>query len=99
MRRGTTPTHIFTLPFEVNSCTKVRVVYAQREIVKITKTEADAELTGNQIIVKLSQEDTLRLDDRLKTEVQVRVLTADCESMVSDVITLNTKRCLNDEVL
>lgn len=99
MRQGTTPKHTFTLPFDTNIVEKVRIVYAQRDDVKIVKTEADAEMDGNTISVKLSQEDTLQLNSNLKTYVQVRVVTYDGEAFASDIITVNTERCLDGEVL
>jgi hypothetical protein len=99
MRRGTTPTHTFTLPFETKDVTKVRVIYAQRDMVKIVKKESDAELQGNTITVRLTQTETLKLNDNLKTDIQVRVLTGDGNSFVSDIITVSTERCLTDEVL
>lgn len=99
MRRGTTPTHKFTLPFEVGACSKIRVIYAQGDIVKIVKKECDVETSGNTISVTLTQADTLRLKCTLKTEIQVRVLTHNGESLASDIITVDTDRCLSDEVL
>lgn len=99
MRRGTTPTHTFTLPFEASLVAKLRVIYAQRDIVKIVKKECHAEFDGNTIRVKLSQNDTLRLSCSLKTEIQVKVLTHTGESFVSEIITVKTERCLIDEVL
>lgn len=99
MRQGTTPKHTFTLPFDTNIVDKVRVVYAQRDDVKIVKTEADAEMEGNALSVKLTQEDTLQLNSSLKTYVQVRVVTHDGNAFASDIITVNTERCLDGEVL
>lgn len=99
MRRGTTPRHTFTLPFDTSLIAKLRVIYAQRNIVKIVKKENDAEMNGNAVVVKLTQNETLRLNSRSKTEIQVRVVTHEGESFVSDIITVNTERCLMDEVL
>lgn len=99
MRQGTTPKHTFTLPFDTGIVAKVRVVYAQRDDVKIVKTEADAEMDGNVLSVKLTQEDTLQLNCSLKTHIQVRVVTHDGDALVSDIITVNTERCLDSEVL
>lgn len=99
MRQGTTPKHTFTLPFETNLVEKVRVVYAQKDVVKIVKTEADAEMAGNTISVKLTQEDTFKLNNNLKTYVQVRVVTHDGNAFASDIITLPVDICLDGEVL
>jgi hypothetical protein len=99
MRQGTTPKHTFTLPFDTGIVDKVRVVYAQRDDVKIVKTEADAEMQGNNLSVKLTQEDTLQLNSSLKTHIQVRVVTYNGDALTSDIITVNTERCLDGEVL
>ena len=99
MRQGTTPKHTFTLPFDTGVISKVRVIYAQRNDVKIVKTEADAEMVGNTISVKLTQKDTLQLNSSLKTHIQVRVVTLGGDAFASDIITVTTDRCLDGEVL
>jgi hypothetical protein len=78
---------------------KVRVLYAQGDIIKIVKKECDVEMRGNTVTVTLSQADTLRLKCTIKTEVQIRVLTKDGTALASDIIRVNTDRCLSDEVL
>lgn len=78
---------------------KFRAIYAQRNVVKIVKTEADAELDGNKVIVKLTQADTFHLNCNLKTDVQLRVRTYGGDSFVSDIYTISTERCLGCEVL
>ena len=99
MRRGTTPTHTFTIPFDTGAIEKVRVVYAQSDMVKIVKRECDVEMEGNVISVTLTQAETLRLDCKLQTEIQLRVVTLAGEALASDIITVSTGRCLSDEVL
>lgn len=99
MRRGTTPTHTFTLPFSVDFIDKLRVVYAQRNIIKVVKKETDVTLRGNEVVVKLTQQDTLKLNCKLTTDIQLRVLTTSGDALASDIYTRSTKRCLDDEVL
>ena len=99
MRRGTTPTHTFTIPFNTSEVSKLRVIYAQRDNIKIVKTEDDAELLDNKIVVKLTQADTLRLNCKLKTDIQIRILTHGGDSLVSDIYTRSVKQCLSNEVL
>ena len=99
MRRGTTPTHTFALPFETSQLTKVRIVYAQGDAPIITKEIEDCTLEGNTITVKLTQEDTLKLDNAKYVSIQLRVLTEAEDSLVSDVIQKAIGECLDDEVL
>lgn len=99
MRQGTTPKHTFTIPFDTSVARKVRVIYAQDDIVKILKKEADCELTGNKIVTRLTQEETFRLNPYQKTNIQVRVFTRDGDSFVSKIVTVKTEQCLDKEVL
>ena len=99
MRRGTTPKHTFTLPFDTSVVEKVRVVYAQDDNVKIVKNTCDAELINNTVSVRLSQAETLRLNCNLKTQIQVRVVTRDDDAFVSDIIVVETDKCLDTGVL
>ena len=97
MRIGTTPTHTFTLPADVASNTaKVRVIYSQRDKVVLTKDVT--ELTGNDVVVNLTQEETLKFHHRKPVEIQLRVITTDGNAITSDIITENPYKCLEDEV-
>ena len=99
MIRGTTPTHTFTLPFDVSVIKEIHVIYAQGRV-KLVKKKADCELSGNEVKVRLSQEETLMFCAALPFKVQVRVLThigdalASVPKTVVDVI-----GTLEDEVI
>ena len=96
MKRGTTPTHIFTLPFDVSAVKKLRVLYSQDGDVKLTQTEAT--LAGNTATVKLDQNDTFALQCGRFVDIQLRVLTNDDDVMNSDVIRVAVDRCLEEDV-
>ena len=97
MKRGTTPTHTFTLPFDVSVIEKARVLYSQGEELKLTKT--DCVLDGNTLTVKLTQEDTFKLDCGKFVDIQLRVLTPGGDALNSDIIRVAVDRCLENEVL
>jgi hypothetical protein len=59
----------------------------------------DCELSDNEIIVRLSQEDTFAFDDRLRVKIQVRILTNNGESYASKPIYVDVSECLDNEVL
>lgn len=99
MRQGTTPKHTFTIPFDTSNVEKVRVYYAQKDVVKVTKTEADVTMDGNTISLRLTQEDTFALEGNEITIIQLRVVTKDGNSYVSDIVTVVTERCLSKEVV
>jgi hypothetical protein len=99
MIRGTTPTHEFTIPFEVSLIDDLRISYAQSDKEILVKTKGDCTLEGNTITVTLSQEETFLFDCSKNVMLQVRVLTTSGNVLSSDIITLSVGRCINDEVL
>lgn len=99
MRIGTTPTHTLTLPFDTETIAKVRVTYAQRDVIVLEKTEDDCRLEGNAIIVELSQEETLKFDVHEYVKLQAKVLTKEGKTLVSNKVRLSVGDALNKEVL
>ena len=99
MIRGTTPTHTFKIPFDTNSISEVRVIYAQDDVVIFTKTEDDCVLEGDSIIVTLTQEDTFKFNHKRSVQIQLRVLTAKGEVLSSVIENVGVSKCLDDEVL
>jgi hypothetical protein len=100
MIRGTTPTHIFTLPFDVSLIADLRIIYAQDAAEILAKTKDDCGLDGNEVSVTLTQEDTFKFDcKRQVVQIQVRVLTSGGDALASEVIIVPVEQCLNSEVL
>ena len=99
MYRGTTPTHIFTLPFDVSVVKTAKIIYSQFGRAILTKTGDALELTGQQIQTKLTQEDTLTFDCKADVFIQLRVLTVDGDALASNILQVPVGRCLDNEVL
>lgn len=99
MTRGTTPTHTYSLPFDVENVAKARIIYAQRGEVKIKKTEADCVMEGNTIQVRLTQEETLCFEENVCVDIQVRVLTTGGDAPASRIMHVLPGALLENEVL
>lgn len=99
MRRGTTPTHTFTLPFDSSIIQKIRIVYAQQGRVVLTKTGDDVTISGNVAKTILTQQETLAFSCARPVEIQVRVLTIAGDVQNSDIVRVSADRCLDGEVL
>lgn len=97
--RGTTPTHIFNIPFEVSLIADLRICYAQDGKELFCKCKDDCTLDGSTISVTLTEEDTFKFECTKQLQVQVRVLALGGEVANSDIITLAVGQCLNKEVL
>ena len=96
---GTTPTHTFTIPFDITLISKLRILYSQNNEVLITKELGDCTVLDNAVEVKLTQQETLAFDPRYNVEIQLRVLTAGGDALSSDIITTTVNRCLESDVL
>jgi len=105
MRQATTPKHTFTLPFEIPNGSMVRVIYAQKklsdDIILFVKNSdsGDCEVIGNTITLTLSQEETLKFDARYYALIQIRILTPDNESLVSNIMSVTVDECLEREAI
>lgn len=99
MRRGTTPTHTFTLPIDAASITKLRITYVQDGEIVLTKTEKNAQMDGSTVKVKLTQAETLSFNNERMVEIQLKVLTTGGDALVSDVWNVHPLRVLDEEEL
>lgn len=98
MYRATTPTHIFTLPFNTDAIDKMLLIYSQNGKQIISKTESDVLFDDNRVIVSLTQEETKRFA-HYSAEVQMRIRDTDRIVKASNIITINVFNVLNDEEL
>ena len=73
---GTTPTHIFRLPFSTLLIDKVRIIYAQNDEQILVKEKDDCDLKGNQISVTLTQEETFKFDCTKCVQIQAQLQSA-----------------------
>ena len=99
MIKGTTPTHIFKLPFGTETIKTIQIIYAQNGETKLTKGNSDCVFDGNTVTVKLTQEDTFSFADGVYVEIQVRVLLFDGNALASRVMRVRCNECLSDEVI
>lgn len=99
MRRGSTPTHTFKIPFDTSLLAQARIVYAQLCNVVLVKTGEDLVMEGNTIKTRLTQEETLAFNCSHPVEIQLRVLTQAGDVQNSDIVKVSVKRCLESEVM
>jgi hypothetical protein len=99
MPRGTTPTNTYTLPFPTELVEKVRIIFSQRDGLKIKKTEKDVEMEGNTVKIRLTQEETFLLKPTMPVKHQIRVRTTGGDVFKSKVYTFTVDECLDSEVL
>lgn len=98
MIKGTTPTHIFTLPFDTSIIEAVRILYSQNDKIVLIKESSDCSLENNTIITTLTQENTFAFDHLNPIEIQIRILTKEGRAMASIPKKVGVTKCLENEV-
>ena len=99
MYRGTTPTLIFTLPFDCSNITKLNIAFAQDEKVILEKELDSCDLNGKTLSVTLTEEDTLLFDCKKRcVEIQLRIGCGESR-LASKIIKTSVDRILKDGCL
>ena len=99
MTRGTTPTLEFTLPFEAECIAEVSIAFSQQDQLVLDKSLADCTVEEYKLLLRLSQEDTLALEEDVVTEIQLRLRTVSGDALASGIVPVATQRILKDGVI
>ena len=99
MIRGTTPIHIFELPFAASEIEKCSVTYKQGRDIKLKKTTEECILEEARIIVNLTQEDTLKFNSCTYVEIQLKVkIKGSDDVMATDPIKKTRDEIFDEEI-
>ena len=64
LNQATTPIHTFKLPMDTSECDKIEVAYKQGyKKICIEKDDDEMTLDGNNVIIMLTQEQSLRFEE------------------------------------
>ena len=99
MIRGTTPLLAFEIPFDTNLLADAYVTLSQSEGIVVEKRLQDCTVDSRRLSVRLTQEETLKLQCDCNTEIQVRAKTKAGEALASDIFVVKTERILKDGVI
>lgn len=100
MRRGSTPTNIFTVPFDLSQAT-VYISYEQNKRVVVEKTGEDLFFDHAEdytITVSLTQEDTLAFVPG-EVLIQIRYVFPTGDADASNIIRTTAERIIKDGVI
>ena len=104
MRRGTTPTLTFTLPFSTEGMDVLNLAFSQKDsrghnILVLQKTLKDVTLDVYTVTTTLTEEETLKLSEKLGLlEIQIRCGFGDAK-LTSNIIEVEVERILKDGVI
>lgn len=97
---GTTPTHTFTVDVDLRDAVEIWITYSQSNKVIINKTLFDGiEVAEDNIVIELTQEDTLKFRQNTPVKIQIRAKFGDGSVIKSLVINTTSDECLKREVI
>lgn len=101
MIRGTTPTLEFTMPFDTSLIAELYITITQNGATALEKTLSDCNCNDTSVSLTLTQEDTLRLEQKpySDSEMQIRVRTIAGEALASNIMRIYVGRILKDGVI
>lgn len=104
MYRVTTPTHVFSLPIDTSECAEIQVTYKQGSVILLKHYQdgtlpSGMTLDGNNVRVRLTQEETKQFDSKQAAVAQVRVLTTANDALASSKFSITIKDVLNEDIL
>lgn len=99
MRKGTTPTLAFVLPFDTTTVSTVRIIFSRNDETVLVKDTASCSISGDTLTLPLTQEETFLFDCDTNYQVQIRVKFANGTAMASEIMYLPVQKCLDQEVI
>lgn len=99
MRRGTTPTHIFTTDVDLTDAVVIYITYKQGGQTVLEKTVDALTVTETQITTKLTQEETLAFSINGQVEIQIRARFEDGSAIASQVMRTTANVILKEGVI
>lgn len=88
MIRGTTPTHVFGVPFRAAEIAALQVIYAQGAKAVLTRTKPTCTVTDGEISLTLTEQETMRFVSGAPVQLQLRVKTVTGEIFATRIHTL-----------
>lgn len=99
MIRGTTPTFIFKTESDCTEFDKLDITFAQADTVILSKGIDDVEIRGTEILITLSERETLLFDsDKNPVEIQIRAGIGG-KRFASDIMATTAQKILKDGCL
>lgn len=105
MRRGTTPTHTFKPKtkagdlIDMRSAQVIYMTYKQDGKTVLEKTKDQMEITEEEMVIHLTQEDTLAFSTLGDVEIECRARFADQSAIASCILKTTAQRILKDGVI
>lgn len=92
MRRGSTPTFVFSLPADAACFTEIEILFMQdtREVLRVSRPSLT--LKGKEVSFVMTEEQSLAFAPSRIAEIQIRLATPDGMVLISEIRTLPIRK-------
>ena len=97
--RGCTCTAYYDFPFKEDDVDVLYVTYEQANHIVFEKTIDDCTFLDGEIEVKLGQDDTILLQEKIRIRMQIRGKLNDGSTFKSDVVEASTDELIKEGVI
>lgn len=97
--RGTTPKHTFLTKIDLTSAVVLYITYNQNDNNIIEKTIEDVTIERDRVITRLTQEETLKVEDYGTVSMQIGARLSDGSVWRSRIMSASPEKILKDEVI
>lgn len=99
MRRGTTPTHIFSTDLDLTAAEVIYITYQQecQNLLELTDDRITRDI--DKVTVTLTQAETLAFAEDQPVYIQIRARFGDGEAVASNLIKTDAREILKDGVI
>ena len=98
MRRGTTPTLKFSVPYTIDDISSGYITISRADTVfaEYELTDERVEIIDNAILLSLTQEDTLAYNSRVTYSTQLRLILTNGDVVASNIVTFKVGSILKN---
>lgn len=97
--RGSNLPHKLKTNKDLRNAVVLNLTYQQHGKTVLKKTIEDCTISEDEILVEITQEESLRFKENLPTEIQARVKLADGQTFPSVIIKVNTGELLEEGMI
>lgn len=99
IQQGATPTHKFKTKYTRDFVDSVIVTYAQNDEIVFNKDGEEVTIEDNAIFVELTQEETLKFDEKYDVQMELKIKSKNGKVIPSNIIYASVGKVLNREVM
>ncbi len=99
MRRGSTPTFIFSLPLDTSCLKEIEIFFLQKGQLILTVDRQALSMDGKEVSFMMSEQESMAFASSLPAEIQIRLVTTDGTVWISEIRSFSVRKKYPEDAL